>query len=70
MLRRCRVLLGRHRLDYSKIRVEDVPKLSPHHKHQYNVWFESTKKRKQASNDFLRCFEESCDVYKKNEKHQ
>lgn len=64
------VLLGRHRLDYSKIRVEDVPKLSPHHQYQYNVWFESTKKRKQASNDFLRYFEESCDVYKKNEKHQ
>ena len=69
------VLLGRHRLDYSKIRVEDVPKLSPHHQHQYNVWLESNKKRKQASNDFLRddflrCFEESCDVYKKNEKHK
>ena len=56
-------MIGRHRLDYSQIRVEDVPKLSKHHQRQYEVWKVSQDKRKKASTDFLRCFTESCNVY-------
>ncbi len=60
-------MIGRHRLDYSQIKVEDVPKLSKHHQQQYDIWAKTQERKKQIRNDnvhgFEECFAESCNVY-------
>lgn len=60
-------MIGRHRLDYSQIRVEDVPKLSKHHQQQYDIWAKAQERKKQIRNNnvhgFEECFAESCNVY-------
>lgn len=60
-------MIGRHRLDYSQIKVEDVPKLSKHHQQQYDIWAKAQERKKQIRNNnvhgFEECFAESCNVY-------
>lgn len=57
------MMIGRHRLDYSQIRIEDVPKLSKHHQKQYKLWEETKKQKNKTSTDFLKDFTESCEKY-------
>ena len=60
-------MIGRHRLDYSQIKVEDVPKLSKHHQQQYDIWAKAQERKKQIKNDnvhgFVECFNKSCEAY-------
>lgn len=60
-------MIGRYKLDYSQIKVEDVPKLSKHHQQQYDIWAKAQERKKQIRNNnvhgFEECFAESCNVY-------
>ena len=65
-------MIGRYKLDYSQIKVEDVPKLSKHHQQQYDIWAKAQERKKQIRNNNIHGFgeylAESCNVYSNGHK--
>ena len=54
-------------IDYASLTVADIPKVSGHQRHKYDVWIKTQERKKQIRNDnvhgFGECFAESCNVY-------
>lgn len=57
----------RSNIDYASLKVADIPKLSGHHRHKYDVWVKTQERKKQIRNDnvhgFGECLTESCSFY-------
>lgn len=55
-------------IDFDSLTVADIPSLSDHFRHRYEVYTKGKEAKNKAKTDFLwnKCFEESCSKYADN----